>query len=654
MSVVHKISNYIFVMNLFFSFVFIRLPDIINFSILRFGIYLIFLMGCIFGIISCYKTNKKITFSLLFFIFSIVIHAFSNFYQPSLKQNVSIQNYILNGIITSDFIFTQTRLYMIFFVFFIFPAISFFNYISKDGSSKKIIKIFYYCLSLCVVINCFTFFYQGLFNINFLSQGSGTSLGANRPPGLLDDSGAASFFLAIFGFTYFSSIFLKSISNKYKFFNFLIFILCLVSGLLNNSRSFFLGLFLSVFILIVIKLIIEIKNKRYKLILLITSTSLLILIITKIVTNYKNNNSSIYRINNELKRIGLNGDLFNIYSVLDFQRASHLQIMWENIKENFFMGTGLGSFAINFYNQINKLKFETPVILDIATNSIFSIISDLGFIGLSVISFCTLLYIKYAINFIKNKHSLDFYAIFILYIIPILGTIPFFIVSNVFYMFIYPSLSYISCLIIAPWIVNYTRSNHFQNNFFSLFFYLCSIYLIIVSLILAITAPPVPLFKWKERGTAQVPMPLGILPQPEGQTEKKKIYFSDLLNDILGGNSLLIKPLDGDVGQWFKPQTEIIVVNPTFRIFVGPETRHFPVKVSVQFYSKEREKSEENLTLQQPTWVNLTVPKQKTFESCFDDVSMTAFCYYHISVIPAWEPSLFKSIGFYIENQYIK
>ena len=74
--------------------------------------------------------------------------------------------------------------------------------------------------------------------------------------------------------------------------------------------------------------------------------------------------------------------------------------MWETIKENFFTGTGLGSFSANFQYQVNKLNLKN-IISDIPTNTYFSLVSELGFVGLILIILFSYLFIYYIINYNK-------------------------------------------------------------------------------------------------------------------------------------------------------------------------------------------------------------------------------------------------------------
>jgi O-Antigen ligase len=649
----NRLSHYLFILNLYFSFLFIRFPDIISMPILRFGIYFSFFFGFFFGLISCFSQYRKLTISLIIFICSIIIHAFANFYQPSLKLGISIQNYILQGNITSDFEMTQTRLYIMFFVFFLFPSISFFSSLFNSNKFDKYTKTIFFSLLFCFILNCLTTIYQGYWDLRFLTQGSGTSVEANRAPGLLDNSGVASNFFAIMGSILISLIFNKKVNTKYKCIIFGLFIVNLFSGIMNNSRSFYIGIFGSILILFLFKVSDYVQNKRYKLLFSFVLLSSFIILIINFISKYKEI-SGLTRLQSVFHAIRIDASFFSRYSLIDEQRSAHLQIMWETIKEHFYTGTGIGSFASNFYYQLSILKFGSLINLDIPTNTYFSIISELGIVGLFLILFCLFLFIFYIIKEKNNTvFSNNIYNLTIARVIPIWGGIPFLILALVSYMFYIPSISYIACLILAPCLVTFLKSKKSNEKIVSLFLLVLSAYLIVVAVHLALTAPPVPFFQWNKRGTPQIPMPIGTLPQPQGQTEKEKLYFSNLLNQIFGTNGALFKPEGASEGQWFKPKTDLLIFQPKYRIYVGSDKRDFPIKIAITFYAKNGASQYSNFIVHRASWVYFSIPKQKEFESCFHDVSSSAFCYYHVSVSPSWEPSFLKSIGFYIENKYI-
>jgi hypothetical protein len=647
MIVLNQISNYFFLFNAFVSLIFIRFPNIFQFPLLRFGIYLLFLFGLILGVMTSYKIYKKLVLSLLIFIIAIAIHAFSNFYQPSLRFEISIQNYVLQPNITSDFAIAQTRLYMIFLVCFIFPAITFFNSI-YNNESKNLRKYFLTSFLICFILNAFTSIYQGLFDIHFLSKGSLSAIDAKRAPGLLDDSGVASFFFAILSSTFFVLLFEYNNKLKYKIILVSLLFLSIISGIINNSRSYYFGFIATILIFLLYKIIKNAAQKKYKHLFSMSLFTIFFFYLLNLLSKYYEIIPFI-KLKNAFNAIISNGDIFQKYALFDTQRSAHLKIMWETIKENFFTGTGLGSFPSNFYYQVNKLNLKN-ISSDIPTNTYFSLVSELGFAGLILIIFSSYLIIYYFINYNKlniNKKELN--STNILKMIPIWAGISYFILGLVSYLFYMPSLAYIGSCILATYLILFMRQNKTNEIYVSIIFCFMSAYLFSVSIYLAITTPIVPLFQYEKTGKFQVPAPIGTLPQPEGHHDEDKVYFSALLH----GKNVFFRPKDSLEGQWFKPSTQFILTGSNYRIYIGPENRIYPVNVIITFYNQNGFSNQKNYIITNASWVYFSIPELKEFNSCSKNVTIYSLCYYQIHVKPAWEASFITNVGFYFEYKYI-
>ncbi|MES2615562.1 MAG: hypothetical protein V4591_09115, partial [Bdellovibrionota bacterium] len=186
---VHVLSHLFLFLNLTIALLGMRLPDILNLPMLRFFIYFLFALGFLVSLVSCLKLKPVLTIGLCLFSGSIFFHAFVIFFLPSFRPGIAFQNYVLQNTFSSYFAISQTRLYMMYPVLFLFPVLSLYlegftsNY--KHYYARKLILIF---LS-CMFINNIVVFIQGLWDIHFLAQGSMTSIDANRTPGLFLDSG---------------------------------------------------------------------------------------------------------------------------------------------------------------------------------------------------------------------------------------------------------------------------------------------------------------------------------------------------------------------------------------------------------------------------------------------------------------------------------
>ena len=646
---IYKISNYFLLLNIALAFLFIRIPYIIHIPSLKFFILGCFFLGFIFGLYYCIIEYTKFSLSLLLLFLCIFLHAFCNFYQPSLRSAISIQNYAFTNIITSDFLFTQTRLYLMYFILFIFPVATFFNS-QKEYLNNKYLNFFFIEFFIIIILNSIVSIYQSTVNIHFLAEESLTSIEAFRAPALLDDSGVASFFFAIFSGTFLSFFFLVKSSKFTKYTHFILFLLTAISGILNNSRSFYLGILAIIFFIFIINLIYYIKNFNFRSFIKITIAYSLITLISYLFYTFSSTTSIIrikHFIHNNTNDLNFN----SLYSALDFERFKHLKILLENLKDHIYTGTGIGSFLgyIDFYAK--KLNFPN-VIPDVPTNLPFALLSELGIIvGGSILLITTITFII-GVNFILknieysqiNKTKLNIILNF-----SIIASIPFFVLSLTSYMLFVPSLAFIACFFLSSPILILNKNQ--QQKFFAILSYLfliLSVYLISICFYLGYTSPPIPQFKWLERGIPQFPVTLGQLPQTIGETNRKRTYFSS----ILSPSQYLFVPANAEQGRWLKENTEILLKFKNLRIYIGPDTRHFPVTIKAIFYSKNGFSSSKIYNINEAGWVYLSLPDNLENKSCLENIDEHSFCYVRVNVSPSWKPNFLNSIGFYLEDRY--
>lgn len=642
---IFKISNFLLFFNILLAFLCIRLPYIIKIPSLKFVILASFLLGFIFGVTACLQKYKKLTIAVLFFTFCLFLHAFCNFYQPSLRPNISFQNYFYSNNINSDFLFTQTRLYLMYFVLFIFPIFSFSFYI-KEHKNSKYEKFFIILFLGILLINSTVGIYQGKFNLYFLADESLTSISAQRTPALLDDSGAAAFIFSIFSSVLLSNLFFSNLSLQIKIMHLFALFIIAYAGFINDSRSFYLGFFANLIIITLIKFLIMIKKLQLKNILKLTIFISLSFILIRYIYN-NSNQTAIYKLRSFFNT---KFDSFNfnyIFNQMDTQRYKHYLILIENLKDHFYTGSGVGSFLGNIDLYSAKLNI-THVIPDTPTNLSLALISELGIIvGLFPLFLFTTSLIFGLWKIISLENSTENQLI--LPKLVVFSGIPFLFLSLTSYMIFVPALAVIACFTtVSPLL--FLTERHRQKVFNVLFYILfcLSIYLIIICLFLAYQAKPIPSFQWEARGTPQIPVTVGELPRTKESVNNKRLYLSALLSP----QPYLFQPEGASEGRWLKEKTEILLKTKEVRIYIGPQSRHFPVNIDVIFYSKGGIFNIKKYNAKEAGWVYLSLPDSQEFNSCLENISENSFCYYYIAVTPSWKPNFLNSIGFFIEDIY--
>ncbi|WGL58968.1 O-antigen ligase family protein [Pigmentibacter sp. JX0631] len=643
-----NVSNLFLLLNIFLAFICIRIPYILNIPNLKFLILGCFFLGFIFGLFYCLINFTKVSLSLLLFIGCIFLHAFCNFYQPSLRSAISIQNYSFTNTITSDFLFTQTRLYLMYFILFMFPVATFFNS-QREYPSNKVLNFFFIEFFFIVIINSVVSIYQSKVNIHFLAEESLTSIEAFRAPALLDDSGVASFFFAIFSGTFLSFVFLVKSSKFTKYTYFILFLLTAISGILNNSRSFYLGISAIIFFIFIINLIYYVKNLNFKSFLKITIAYSLITLISYIFYTFSNT-TSIIRIKNSFKNITNDFSIISLYQYFDYERYKHLSILIENLKEHFYTGSGVGSFLgyIDYYAK--KLNFPN-IIPDVPTNLTLALFSELGVIvGSAILLISVIIFIIGVKHVFKNiEKNQNNNQLNVILNFSVLAMIPFLALSLTSYMIFVPSLAIIACFSICSPILILTPNQ--LKKFFTFLTWLIAflnIYILGVCFYLAYNSSSIPQFKWQERGIPQFPVGIGKLPQTTENINKQRKYFSSFFTP----SQFLFIPKGADQGRWLKPNTEILFKIKELRIYLGPETRHFPVTIKAIFYAKNGFSSNKIYNINEAGWIYLSLPENIEYNSCLEKIEEQSFCYARVNVSPNWKPDFLNSIGFFLEDRY--
>ncbi|KAB8029226.1 O-antigen ligase family protein [Fluviispira multicolorata] len=648
MDSINNISHIFFLFNLLIISLFIRIPDIFSQSILRFFLYFLFLVGFIFGVAAVLPKFKVLTFSIFLFISMIILHSFTHFYLPSLRHGIALQNYILQNNITADFEISQTRLYMLFFVLFIIPAMNFFSDLFSQKLKYIYLKVFFYSFIIGAILNSFIALYQGLINLNFLAQGSGTSLAANRAPALLEDSGIASLYFSITFIVFFVAAFDKILSSKLRGFLFLVSLLSLSAGIMNDSRSFYLACALSISIFLITRLYNLIKNKQYKFIfylsIIISSISGVLLIVLQ---NF--DKTGFKRIINGILEINWNFNLLSMYQQFDYQRTKHLEIMLHSIRDHFPIGTGFGSFATNFYQY---KKSGEQVELDLPTNMYFSLISELGIIGVLLLIF-SLVILTHFFWKQKNNNDLEIKSYFIKNLLIKWTSISLLFYAFISYLTSNATSAFFTALVFASSLIFLIDNNKKAEKICSNILLASSIFLFSSSLYLINNAPSIPEFRWKERNEPQIPQPVGELPQPEGLKDQKRLYFSQIIKNKISGTEKLYKPTGAQDGIWAAPSTEIVLMKDNLRIYVGSNSEFFRTQVKLKFYNSDKISIIRNIELNAAGWLPIELPHDKSFDTCFDKITYNKFCYLHIEVTPAWRISMFNKVGFFIENNIL-
>jgi hypothetical protein len=255
---------------------------------------------------------------------------------------------------------------------------------------------------VCLSINLLVAGIQQFLNKDFLSDGSGTAIIAQRVPGLIEDSGAFTTLFAFITLGILWIAFSKKVSKTLTVSLTFISLLFFAFGILACGRTYILSVIIGMSVLAGIRLI---KNRS----IAVFAITTLILAATWSIFYYLSQNVQRYTLQN-LSRWKFE-DFFSIQGweqSIDYQRIKSLLAMWENIKSEFPFGSGLGSFHSYCGNLVKKFQWPN-VFVDWPASFYLQMVSELGLAGIFVLLSLALLYV----NALRKQRS-DYFHLFIL------------------------------------------------------------------------------------------------------------------------------------------------------------------------------------------------------------------------------------------------
>ena len=189
----------------------------------------------------------------------VILQSFSFLYWPSMNWDTPIQDYYLMDEVSSNYSFDQGMRYLHNFTIFLFPAWALWLlsrkklflfpvlglWILSGKNSKQTHTILLAAIAITLLLNSCVAIFQWQMDINFLAQGSGTAVWAERVTGLLEDSGASTvFFAALLSGVVFLIFDVTSLWPQKILWLFIIS-LGLLGGVASKGRIFFISFGLS-------------------------------------------------------------------------------------------------------------------------------------------------------------------------------------------------------------------------------------------------------------------------------------------------------------------------------------------------------------------------------------------------------------------------
>lgn len=347
------------------------------------------LITAVLGVATLLSSHRKRVLPLIVVGSLVLLHAYANFYQPSLQPGIPIQDYVLAPGVSANWSFDVAKLYLLSVATYFPGALVLWKKILPNQLQpwNAHVKAIIFILAGLVGANLLVALVQSTWSISFLSAGSGTAVAAGRAPALLEDSGAAGVLFSTTSPFLLMLCMEKSNLKLHRFVLLLLGLLFLVLALKTGGRSAAIAAVAAIFWGVLITTFsggFRISEIKYK----ITLSALVIIGLILAFRERPEVKNSISLI------VGLIKNNLNLLAVMqqyDPVRYGHWMVQIKNISEDGLVGKGLGSFHAEFANAKGWLtQMAIPVYPDWPSSAYLTIVADLGIAGLFLLAACFL------------------------------------------------------------------------------------------------------------------------------------------------------------------------------------------------------------------------------------------------------------------------
>ena len=390
----------------------------------------------VFYIFSVGALNVSFAIIPLFFLFFLFSNKKDFFFFDN-KILISIFIFWLYLIITSRAIHKDLQVFLrsLFFGRYLIFVL-FLDYVFKNNKFFfERIKLFHLILVLFVILDVWLQYFSGVDLLGYRTDDIALKGRLSGPFGKELIPGSYLFFIGIISLLFFF------LNNKLDIKFYLILFLLLITIFITGERSSVLNVFLFLFFLTLFSK----KNKKFFLVILISSIIFFLTLINLSkdyswrmkgnlwsITNphFSTTDSSIQELQTK-DIVNKNYTVLQTYvhSIKEFkntQWGAHWLTAYSIFKDNFFFGSGIRSFRINChkYDNIDSLRKDYRCSTH-PHNALLEILSETGIFGFAIIFFLLLLLLKktYEVN---NFYTTSIFILIILIVFPLKPTGAFF------------------------------------------------------------------------------------------------------------------------------------------------------------------------------------------------------------------------------------
>ena len=572
------------------------------------------------------RTRPLYLLAMWSFLLAIIAHSFCNLYWPSLRPGVPIQDYLLADEVSSNYSFDQAKIYWRHMALVLLSSTAAASAYAEVGALGR-----RRCLWFLAAVALLAFTVVGIqsyFSLSFLSAGSGSAMGNSRAPGLLEDSGASTvYYAALVSGMIYLGLFGPFAPGP----RFLLVTAAIAGALLakgTGGRIFFVSIGASGLIglgLAAAGLLLRIHRRHSLLqqISILGASALLIGIGFKTSPQLRKVWSA-FELPQSISKDGLWTWFIQVSHRIDPIRSVHMKVMLRTFAKHPWFGTGLGSFHSNYFEHLSwALSTGGSRYPDPPASLYLMIVSELGLVGVAIIltGLGMLTYVSIAMlkSAPDSSTSTKAQAAWNCAGIGVLVSlcISFVIGSHLLF------LSASSALALGIFAVVLSKNMpKFRRSWAVATFFSCTALLLTHCLILFLSAPRVPQFRWAARGKAQVPLSLTVPISTQG--------FK---------------------GTWLSSGAEVLYDGRPVRIFVEMPPEYYPLTIAGTFVGPSGDELArkkfvvEEYDLHQP-WRTFDLSVAGG-EACAELVGPEHFCSVRIETAPVWSWDR-QMVGFFV------
>lgn len=595
-----------------------RFPEIVQWPLLPSGIDAIYLLALTIGTLTLAMASRRLFCIVLLSASLLVAHSVFHLFQPSLRPGIPVQDWLFPGGVSARYSFGQVWEYLRNIFVFLIPALALRR--SSYIPEKYRLYLPLGVLGLTFLANSVVAVIQGLHSLEFLSEGSGTAVGARRAAALLEDSGASTVYFSMGVSALFSALLFFRGSVVVSSVLFLSFIVGFMGGAYTSGRIFYGATIVSFIVLGSLGLWKAFKFRKIRHIAVTGLGLLLMMVLVSFAVNrYMTQRDQVEFLLTEVWS-GQAFDFQHFLNSLDPVRATHWRTMWKAFIEHPILGTGFGTFYSNYHRYLPwALQHGGVVFADPPSSMYLLLLSEFGLAGMLI---CALFFRQIG-SFLKNvmqSPSPDLFNCCALAILLSLS-VSFFVGLHVIFASI--TSVFVTAIVLCP------RHRSKNSRIQELLLGVIGLLLAAGSLKAFVQAPRPPAFNWAVRKMPQVPVTVDLpiaAPYP---------------------------------GKWFKSGTELFLAKEKNYFFMEMPPQYYPLHLAVTLYDKKAKPravahySISSYELPAPgRMLSFEVPISLKSE-CFHDISPDSFCSFRIDTKPVWKYEGFAA-GFFLQERAYK